>query len=160
MHGSSDDGSDMHALAKALRNAGAAVYLLRLRGRANSGRSGEINDMGQRDDDLADYLLWLHNFMLLGISFCGGFVICVIASPIETQFDRSVMISFSPALSSASICSMAFPLSLSPRRPRHQNPGVRFMTGAARGKGCCAGESEDGLMDMMHITWSGIRLAF
>jgi non-heme chloroperoxidase len=47
IHGSSDDGSGMHPLAKALRDAGASVYVPSLRGHHNSGRSGDIDYISQ-----------------------------------------------------------------------------------------------------------------
>jgi len=102
IHGSSDDGSGMHPLAKALRDAGASVYVPVLRGHRGSGRSGDIDYIGQLEDDLADFgtvLRPLHpgaGFTLIGFSSGGGFVLRVIAGRDEKLFDRFVMIS--PAL--------------------------------------------------------------
>jgi len=102
IHGSSDDGGGMHLLAKALRDAGASVYVPVLRGHRNSGRSGDIDYIGQLTDDLADFMAVLRplhagaSFSLIGFSSGGGFVLRVIASPLETLFDRFIMIS--PAL--------------------------------------------------------------
>jgi len=85
IHGSSDDGSGMHPLAKALRDAGASVYVPVLRGHRGSGRSGDIDYIGQLEDDLADFgtvLRPLHpgaGFTLIGFSSGGGFVLRVIA---------------------------------------------------------------------------------
>jgi non-heme chloroperoxidase len=101
-HGSSDDGSGMHPLAQALRDAGASVYVPSLRGHHNSGRSGDIDYIGQLEDDLADFvtvLRLLHpnaSFTLIGFSSGGGFVLRVIARPDDKLFDRFIMIS--PAL--------------------------------------------------------------
>ena len=102
IHGSTDDGSGMHPLAKALRDAGASVYVPVLRGHRNSGRSGDIDYIGQLEDDLADFVVLLRrlhsnaSFTLAGFSSGGGFVLRVIAGPAETLFDRFIMIS--PAL--------------------------------------------------------------
>jgi non-heme chloroperoxidase len=102
IHGSSDDGSGMHPLAKALRDAGASVYVPGLRGHYGSGRSGDIDHIGQLEDDLADFVAVLRplrpaaSFTLIGFSSGGGFVLRVIAGPDETLFDRFIMIS--PAL--------------------------------------------------------------
>jgi pimeloyl-ACP methyl ester carboxylesterase len=102
IHGSTDDGSGMHPLAKALRDAGASVYVPVLRGHRNSGRSGDIDYIGQLEDDLADFAVLLRrlhsnaSFTLAGFSSGGGFVLRVIAGPAETLFDRFIMIS--PAL--------------------------------------------------------------
>jgi non-heme chloroperoxidase len=102
IHGSSDDGSGMHPLAKALRDAGASVYVPVLRGHHKSGRSGDIDYIGQLDDDLTDFVAVLRplhpnaSFTLIGFSSGGAFVLRVIASPVEKLFDRFIMIS--PAL--------------------------------------------------------------
>jgi pimeloyl-ACP methyl ester carboxylesterase len=92
----------MHPLAKALRDAGASVYVPVLRGHGNSGRNGDIDHIGQLEDDLADFVAVLRplhpaaSFSLIGFSSGGGFVLRVIASPDERLFDRFMMIS--PAL--------------------------------------------------------------
>ncbi|HKM87692.1 MAG TPA: alpha/beta fold hydrolase [Xanthobacteraceae bacterium] len=102
IHGSSDDGSGMHPLAKALRDAGASVYVPVLRGHGHSGRNGDIDYIGQLEDDLADFVAVLRplhpsaSFSLIGFSSGGGFVLRVIATRDEKLFDRFIMIS--PAL--------------------------------------------------------------
>jgi pimeloyl-ACP methyl ester carboxylesterase len=102
IHGSSDDGSGMHPLAKALRQAGASVYVPVLRGHRGSGRSGDIDYIGQLEDDLADFVAVLRpvhpaaSYSLIGFSSGGGFVLRVIAGPDQKMFDRFIMIS--PAL--------------------------------------------------------------
>jgi pimeloyl-ACP methyl ester carboxylesterase len=102
IHGSSDDGAGLHPLAKALRDAGASVYVPVLRGHGNLGRSGDIHYVGQLEDDLADFVAVLRplhpgtSFSLIGFSSGGGFVLRVIAAPDEKLFDRFIMIS--PAL--------------------------------------------------------------
>jgi non-heme chloroperoxidase len=102
IHGSSDDGSGLHPLSKALRDAGASVYVPVLRGHGNSGRSGDIDYIGQLEDDLADFVAVLRplhpnaSFSLIGFSSGGGFVLRAIATPDERLFDRFIMIS--PAL--------------------------------------------------------------
>jgi pimeloyl-ACP methyl ester carboxylesterase len=102
IHGSTDEGSGMHPLAKALRDAGASVYVPVVRGHHNSGRAGDIDYIGQLEDDLADFVAVLRplhsraSFSLIGFSSGGGFVLRVIAGPDEKLFDRFIMIS--PAL--------------------------------------------------------------
>jgi non-heme chloroperoxidase len=102
IHGSSDDGSGLHPLAKALRDAGASVYVPVLRGHGNSGRSGDIDYIGQLEDDLSDFVAVLRplhpnaSFSLIGFSSGGGFVLRTIATPVEKLFDRFILIS--PAL--------------------------------------------------------------
>jgi non-heme chloroperoxidase len=103
IHGSSDNGAGMHPLAKALRDTGASVYVPVMRGHGDSGRNGDIDYIGQLEDDLADFvkgkLQPLHpdaSLSLIGFSSGGGFVLRAIASPDEKLFDRFIMIS--PAL--------------------------------------------------------------
>ena len=108
IHGSSDDGAGMHPLAKALRDAGASVYVLVLRGHGhssqygNSDRVGDIDYIGQLEDDLADFVAVLRpqhpnaSLSLIGFSSGGGFVLRAIGTPDARLFDRFIMIS--PAL--------------------------------------------------------------
>jgi len=102
IHGSSDDGSGMHPLAKALRDVGASVYVPVVRGHGNFGRNGDIDHIGQLEDDLADFVAVLRpvhsnaSFSLIGFSSGGGFVLRAIGTPDERLFDRFIMIS--PAL--------------------------------------------------------------
>jgi non-heme chloroperoxidase len=102
IHGSSDNGAGMHPLARALRDAGATVYVPVMRGHGDSGRNGDIDYIGQLEDDLADFVKELQplhpnaSLSLIGFSSGGGFVLRAIASPDEKLFDRFIMIS--PAL--------------------------------------------------------------
>lgn len=99
IHGSSDDGSGIHPLAVALRDAGASVYVPVLRGHGNFGRSGDIDYIGQLEDDLADLVAVLRplhpaaSHSLIGFSSGGGFVLRVIAGPEAGLFDRFIMVS-------------------------------------------------------------------
>ena len=102
MHGGYDEGAAMHPLAKALRDAGATVYVPVVRGHGFSVPVGDIGYIGQLADDLADFVAVLRpfhpnaSFSLIGFSAGGGFVLRVIAAPEEKLFDRFIMIS--PAL--------------------------------------------------------------
>ncbi len=102
IHGSSDDGSGMHPLAKAISEAGASVYVPDVRGHGNTSRRGDIDYIGQLEDDLADFVAVLRprhpnaSVSLIGFSSGGGFVLRAIASPYEKLFDRFILIS--PAL--------------------------------------------------------------
>ena len=94
IHGSSDDGAGMHPLAKALHDAGASVYVPVLRGHGNFGHNGDIDYIGQLEDDLADFVGMLRplhpnaSFSLIGFSSGGGFVLRVIATPDEPACQR------------------------------------------------------------------------
>ena len=102
IHGSSDDGTGMHPLAKALRDAGASVYVPVVRGHGDFGRKGDIDYIGQLEDDLTDFVAVLRplhsnaSFSLIGFSSGGGFVLRAIGTPDEKLFDRFILIS--PAL--------------------------------------------------------------
>ena len=102
IHGSSDNGSGMHALAKAMREAGASVYVPAVRGHYGSPRQGDIDYIGQLEDDLADMVAMLRashpkaSLSLIGFSSGGGFVMRVIGGADEKLFDRFILIS--PAL--------------------------------------------------------------
>jgi len=56
VHGTATESSVMNALAKTLQAAGATVYAPDLRGHGGSGRRGDIDYIGQLDDDLADLI--------------------------------------------------------------------------------------------------------
>ena len=56
VHGTSTESSVMNAVAKTLRATGATVYALDMRGHGSSGRRGDIDYIGQIDDDLADFV--------------------------------------------------------------------------------------------------------
>jgi non-heme chloroperoxidase len=59
IHGSAGPGSSMHALAYSLRAAGVTVYVPDVRGHGGSGQRGDIDYIGQLDDDLADFVAQL-----------------------------------------------------------------------------------------------------
>jgi non-heme chloroperoxidase len=56
IHGTGTESSVMNALAMTLHAAGATVYAPDLRGHGSSGRRGDIDYIGQLDDDLDDDL--------------------------------------------------------------------------------------------------------
>ena len=70
-----------------------------LRGHAGLGRSGDVDYIGQLEDDLADLLAPLRQahpkagVTLIGFSSGGGFVLRVIGGADENLFDRFIMIS-------------------------------------------------------------------
>ena len=102
VHGSSGAGSSMHALARALNAAGVAAYSLTMRGHPGSGRLGDIDYIGQLDDDLADFV---HNLgprangerrTLIGFSSGAAFAMRIAGGEYGPLFDRFIFIS--PAL--------------------------------------------------------------
>lgn len=102
IHGSSGESTSMHAVAKALNAQGDTVYVPDVRGHGHDGRSGDVDYIGQLDDDLADLvgvIRPLHrdaDITLLGHSSGGGFVLRIAEGPQAHLFSRFVLLS--PAL--------------------------------------------------------------
>ena len=102
IHGSSGESSGMHALAKTLHANGETVYVPDLRGHGHDGRPGDIDYIGQLDDDLADFVAVIRRahpaggIALVGHSSGGGYVLRVAEGPDAKLFSRFIIIS--PAL--------------------------------------------------------------
>jgi pimeloyl-ACP methyl ester carboxylesterase len=98
IHGSAFPGTSMHALAEALRAAGVTVYVPDIRGHGGSGRRGDIDYVGQIDDDLADFVAQLgpvkggETRTLVGFSAGAGFTIRFAGGPYGLLFDRYVFL--------------------------------------------------------------------
>jgi non-heme chloroperoxidase len=99
VHGTAGPGTSMHALASSLRAAGVTAYVLDIRGHGGSGRRGDIDYIGQLDDDLADFVTQLgpaHRGeirTLVGFSGGAGFGIRFAGGPYGLLFDRYVLLS-------------------------------------------------------------------
>lgn len=99
VHGSVGPGTTMHALAKALRDAGVSAHVLDIRGHGGSGRRGDIDYIGQIDDDLADFVMGLGPAKsgevrtLVAFSAGAGFTIRFAGGPYGGLFDRYVFLS-------------------------------------------------------------------
>jgi pimeloyl-ACP methyl ester carboxylesterase len=89
----------MHALAQSLRAAGVTAYALDIRGHGGSGRRGDIDYIGQIDDDLADFVAKLgpaksgETRTLVGFSGGAGLAIRFAGGPYGLLFDRYVFLS-------------------------------------------------------------------
>ena len=89
----------MHELAQALRSAGVTVYVLDVRGHGGSGRRGDIDYIGQLDDDFADFVAQLgppgrgETRTLVGFSGGAGFSLRFAGGPYGLLFDRYVLLS-------------------------------------------------------------------
>jgi len=98
MHGSSGTSGSMHLVAKAIHAKGATVYALAIRGHDGTGRSGDIDYIGQLDDDVMDFLKTLgprtpgQTRTLLGFSSGGGFALRFAGGPNGTAFDRLILV--------------------------------------------------------------------
>ena len=96
VHGSSARGRSMHPLAQALASQGFTVDALDMRGHGDSGKRGQINYIGQLEDDIVDFVKAVPHSgpnTLLGFSSGGGFVLRFAASAQQKLFDRYVLLS-------------------------------------------------------------------
>jgi non-heme chloroperoxidase len=99
VHGTAGPGTSMHALAESLRAAGVTTYVLDIRGHGGSGRRGDIDYIGQIDDDLVDFVAQLgparsgETRTLVGFSGGAGFAIRFAGGPDANLFDRYVFLS-------------------------------------------------------------------
>ena len=98
IHGTGTESSVMNALAKTLHAAGTTVYAPDLRGHGSSGRRGDIDYIGQLDDDLADLVATIRpehahaTMTLIGFSGGGAFTIRIAGGPHGNLFDRYIVI--------------------------------------------------------------------
>lgn len=98
VHGSSGSGRGMHAVGLALAGQGVTAYALDMRGHGASGRRGDIDYVGQLEDDVADFLALLRQrypdarFTLVGHSSGGGFALRFAGGRYGESFDRYVML--------------------------------------------------------------------
>lgn len=98
VHGSAFPATSMHALAEALRSAGVTVYVPDIRGHGGSGRRGDIDYVGQIDDDLADFVAQFgpgrngEIRTLVGFSAGAGFAVRFAGGPYGPLFDRYVFL--------------------------------------------------------------------
>lgn len=98
VHGSSGDARAMHAVGRALSAVGVAAYALDIRGHGGSGRRGDIDAVGQLEDDLADFARALREahpsarLALIGHSSGGGFALRFAGGPTGALFDDYLLL--------------------------------------------------------------------
>jgi non-heme chloroperoxidase len=97
IHGSSGSGVGMHGFAKALQAAGISAYALDVRGHGDSGRKGDIEYVGQLEDDVIDLLAEIGTpkdakRILAGFSSGGGFVLRFAGGPGGDRFDGYLLL--------------------------------------------------------------------
>jgi pimeloyl-ACP methyl ester carboxylesterase len=98
-HGSSAMSSSMHVVARAIHARGWTAYALSMRGHDHTGRPGDIDYVGQLDDDLADFVKTVlkgRKAVLLGFSSGGGFVSRIAGGADAKLFERFVLLSPQP----------------------------------------------------------------
>lgn len=98
VHGSSGDSHAMHAVGLTLAKAGITAYALDIRGHGASGRKGDIDYIGQLDDDIADIVTQLRDrhpkaqLTMIGHSSGGGFALRTAGGCNHDLFDRYVLL--------------------------------------------------------------------
>ena len=99
IHGSSgSSGTTIHALSDALAGRGVETWAIDIRGHGASGTRGDIGYVGQLEDDLADFVAVVRKtnpdapLTLIGHSAGGGFALRIAASPLQTLFERTVLL--------------------------------------------------------------------
>ncbi|HXQ47216.1 MAG TPA: alpha/beta fold hydrolase [Caulobacteraceae bacterium] len=98
MHGSAGSSRNMTLVGGALASAGVPAFAPDVRGQGLSGRRGDVDYIGQPEDDLADFLPTVRQaypnarLVLVGHSAGGGFVLRVAADPLGRQFSRFVLL--------------------------------------------------------------------
>ena len=98
VHGSSGSSIAVHALAKGLAEHGVETYAPDIRGHGASGTRGDIVYLGQLEDDLADFVGLIRKtspaapLTLIGHSSGGGFALRVAGSPLQSLFQRTVLL--------------------------------------------------------------------
>jgi non-heme chloroperoxidase len=100
IHGSVEGSTVMHAVAKSCQAAGVTTYALDMRGHGESGRRGDVDYIGQLDDDLADFVAVAvrpahpdATLTLVGFSSGGGFAARIAGGQYGELFNRYVLLS-------------------------------------------------------------------
>ncbi|MDX1902947.1 MAG: alpha/beta fold hydrolase [Thermonemataceae bacterium] len=107
VHGSSTNSLSMDILAKKLQDNDFEVYSLDIRGHGMSGRKGDIKYIGQLEDDLSDFIMFLDKHTtiaklnLIGFSSGGGYCLRIAGNKeLSKKFVKFIAIS--PMLSALS----------------------------------------------------------
>ena len=96
VHGSSASSTSMHPLAAHLRNLDMTVYVPDIRGHGGSGRKGDIDYIGQLEDDMEDFVRQVvkgHDAVFVGFSSGGGFALRFAAGTRQKLFARYILLS-------------------------------------------------------------------
>lgn len=96
VHGSSATSKSMHPMAGTLADAGYDVYALDIRGHGDSSTKGQIDHVGQLEEDLADFVEAVkppQPRTLTGFSSGGGFVLRYAATSGASNFQSFLLLS-------------------------------------------------------------------
>ncbi len=98
IHGSGGSSVNMNVLGRAVAAAGTPAFAPDIRGQGLSGRRGDIDYVGQQEDDLADLVALIRKrypnakLVLAGHSSGGGFALRVAGEPIGRAFSRFILL--------------------------------------------------------------------
>jgi alpha-beta hydrolase superfamily lysophospholipase len=98
VHGSTGSSADMNILGNALQAAGMPAFAPDIRGHGESGRRGDIDYIGQLEDDLTDLVKLIRRqdpqapIVLVGHSSGGGFVLRTAGGEQGKSFARFVLL--------------------------------------------------------------------
>jgi non-heme chloroperoxidase len=98
VHGSTGSSLGVHPLAKALNAGGFTIYAPDIRGHGASRRRGDIDYIGQLDDDIADLVAVINRehpgarLALVGFSAGGGLTLRVAGGPYGALFERYILL--------------------------------------------------------------------
>jgi alpha-beta hydrolase superfamily lysophospholipase len=98
IHGSGGSSANMNILGRALAARGVPAFAPDERGHGESGRRGDVDHIGQLEDDLADLVALVHKayptarLVLAGHSSGGGFALRIAGEPQGRLFDRFVLL--------------------------------------------------------------------
>jgi non-heme chloroperoxidase len=96
VHGSSASSASMHRMAKAFQAAGLSTYVPDIRGHGASGPKGDIDHIGQLEEDMAALLAAIKPngpTTLVGFSAGGGFALRFAAGPNAAMFKHYLLLS-------------------------------------------------------------------
>jgi alpha-beta hydrolase superfamily lysophospholipase len=98
IHGSGGSSVNMNVLGRALAAAGTPTFAPDIRGQGQSGRRGDVDYIGQQEDDLSDLVTLIRKrypnakLVLAGHSAGGGFALRVAGEPVGRAFSRFVLL--------------------------------------------------------------------
>jgi len=99
VHGSSASSASMHRMAKAFQASGLTTYVPDIRGHGASGPKGDIDHIGQLEEDMVALLAAIKPTMpngpttLVGFSAGGGFALRFAAGPKAAMFKHYLLLS-------------------------------------------------------------------
>jgi non-heme chloroperoxidase len=98
IHGSTASSRSLHPLSKALAATGIAVYAPDLRGHGATGQKGDVDYLGQPDDDFRNFANFVRakhpraRLTLIGFSIGGGFVLRTTGGKSGELIDRAILL--------------------------------------------------------------------